>query len=393
MRLCRYSRFMVERPRTSKGGKKRPPVARTRATRSALGNDPFERGAAGSASSAPGVLSPSEQEDSAPAPVQEAPEVPARVSAQQVSPDPESPIERLISARAHLRDPALREASIEHARDLIETVTGLVPTAKRSLRAIFAGSADLDAHGMDRDFAARARPLLEFLYSSWWRVEPREIAHVPAEGPVILVANQGGALPWDALMLRHALAHDHPAHRDLRPLLDEHAFKLPIAGTVAARLGAVAASPDHALGLLGQGLAVAVFPEGTRNGQRPWPKRYRVERFGRGGFAKLALRVGAPIVPCAIVGSEEVSAPFARPGWFAERLGLPFLASSPALPLAAVGMLPLPSRWSIRFGEAIDVRASAPDDQVAILELTERARASLQHMLDEDVAARRSVYL
>ena len=304
-------------------------------------------------------------------------------------------------ASARLRELARQEASGQHARDLLQTWSKLLPAlserlgALASLRDLFAGKGELDAFGMDRELFERSMPLLQFLYTSWWRVEARRIENVSAEGPVIVVANHGGALAWDALVLRMALLRDHPAHRNLRPLLDDHALRVPIAGTAATRLGAVPATPENALHLLQEGSATAVFPEGSRAARRPWPQRYRVERFGRGGFAKLAFRTGAAIVPCAIVGSEETSAPFARAGWLAEALGVPFLAAA-ALPLAPLGLIPLPSRWSLRFGEPIDTRAAGPgaaDDAARVLEVTERARASLQQMLDEDVAARRSVYL
>ena len=308
------------------------------------------------------------------------------------------------AASARLRGLALQETAGEHARELAELAGRLLPlVASRlgglaALRSIFAGAAPgaLDAYGMDRDLPARAAPLLDFLYASWWRVETRQVEHVPATGPVIVVANHGGALFWDALVLRLALLREHPARRELRPLLDDRALGTPVFGRAAARLGAVAATPEHALELLGGGAVLAVFPEGSRNAGRPWPERYRVDRFGRGGFARIALRTGAAVVPCAIVGSEETSAPFARAGWLAERIGMPFLATTPSLPLAPLGILPLPSRWSLRFGAPIDTAAlgrAAADDAGQVLALTERTRSALQQMLDEDVAARRAVYL
>ncbi|HYS80696.1 MAG TPA: lysophospholipid acyltransferase family protein [Anaeromyxobacteraceae bacterium] len=308
------------------------------------------------------------------------------------------------AASARLRGLALQETAGEHARELAELAGRLLPlVASRlgglaALRSIFAGAAPgaLDAYGMDRDLPARAAPLLDFLYASWWRVETRQVEHVPATGPVIIVANHGGALFWDALVLRLALLREHPARRELRPLLDDRALGTPVFGRAAARLGAVAATPEHALELLGGGAVLAVFPEGSRNAGRPWPERYRVDRFGRGGFARIALRTGAAVVPCAIVGSEETSAPFARAGWLAERIGMPFLATTPSLPLAPLGILPLPSRWSLRFGAPIDTAAlgrAAADDAGQVLALTERTRSALQQMLDEDVAARRAVYL
>jgi 1-acyl-sn-glycerol-3-phosphate acyltransferase len=414
-------------PRRKSSGKRSKGRSRKHPARPVLGNDPFERGAAvrgaaplasigpsneGAAAHSPSPSAPEAQAPTIPAPeataasavTSAAASLRSRLGALESQVD--SAALRLESAAARaagkLGDLARQEASGQQARDLGQALAGVLPALRErltgisSLRALFGGPGTLDAYGMDRDLIRNVMPLLEFLYASWWRVETRQLDQVPADGPVILVANHGGTLPWDALALRVALLRDHPAHRELRPLLDDHALKLPLVGTAAQRLGAVPATPDNALKLLREGQALAVFPEGSRNARRPWPQRYRVERFGRGGFAKLALRAGAPIIPCAIVGSEETSAPFARPGWLADALGLPSLTSVPSLPLSALGAFPLPSRWSIRFGEPISTSAAgaaAAEEQGHVLELTERARAALQQMLDEDVAARRSVYL
>jgi 1-acyl-sn-glycerol-3-phosphate acyltransferase len=404
------------RPRKRKtGGKSDKASARKRSAKPVLGNDPFERGAAMRRSApVPVAPIPAATETSAPPVSLPLPSRPAEEEGEAVrvstaSSDSSSRLHALESrvesaaatAASRLRDLARQEASGQHAKDLLQTVAGLLPVLRErlgalaSLRSFFAGTGELDAFGMDRGLFERAMPVLEFLYTSWWRVELRQIENVSAQGPVMLVANHGSALAWDALVLRLALLRDHPAHRELRPLLDEYALKLPLAGVGALRLGAVPATPENALFLLREGRALAVFPEGSHNARRPWTQRYRVERFGRGGFAKLALRTGAPIVPCAIVGSEETSAPFVRTGWLADTLGMPFLASAPPLP-GLLGVIPLPSRWSVRFGEPIDTQAAGPgaaDDSARVLEVTERARASLQQMLDEDVAARRSVYL
>jgi 1-acyl-sn-glycerol-3-phosphate acyltransferase len=249
---------------------------------------------------------------------------------------------------------------------------------------------------MDPRLVERAGPLVEALYAAWWRVEARAIELVPAEGPAVLVANHAGLIPWDALVLRHTLKRDHPAHRELRPLLDDAACDRPFVGGTAVRLGAVRASPEAAARLLGEGTLVGVFPEGTSAEARPWRERYKIGRFGRGGFAKVALRAGAPIVPCAIVGSEEAAPAIARTGWLAEVLRLPLLAAQPAFRLAPAGLLPLPSRWSIRFGEPIPTAplgAAAAEEPGVVADLAERTRAAIQAMLDEDVAARRSIFL
>jgi 1-acyl-sn-glycerol-3-phosphate acyltransferase len=254
----------------------------------------------------------------------------------------------------------------------------------------------LDRFGMDPRLCERALPLVELLYASWWRVAARGLEHVPDEGPAVVVANHAGLLPWDALVLRHALRRDHPAHRDLRPLLDDAACDRTFSGGLAVRLGAVRADPASAARLLSDGALVGVFPEGSAAEARPWRERYRLTRFGRGGFVRVALRAGAPVIPCAIVGSEEAAPAIARTGWLADLLRLPLLASQPAFRLAPAGVLPLPSRWTLRFGPAVDLGGLGPEsagDDAAVAEASERTRRVLQAMLDEDVAARTSVYL
>jgi 1-acyl-sn-glycerol-3-phosphate acyltransferase len=242
--------------------------------------------------------------------------------------------------------------------------------------------------GLDAELVARSAPLLDFLLDAWWRVEVRGLDRMPA-GPAVVVANHGGLLHWHALVLAHVLRR---AGRELRPLLDEHALAPAVSGRLAIRLGAVPATSENALELLRDGVLAAVFPEGSRNEDREWSARYQIRRFGRGGFAAIALRARVPVIPCAIVGAEETAPPFARPGWLAEVLGVPLLGAAPALPLGPLALLPLPSRWSVRFGEPIAASGSA-DDPSAVNLLAEETRATLQRMLDEDVASRRSVYL
>jgi 1-acyl-sn-glycerol-3-phosphate acyltransferase len=387
---------------------KRATVARRPVVKPALGNDPFESGAA--VREPPPALELADVSGPAPAvdaveaqpaasPVATPPAIPEPADAAGAPPAP--PVQPVVPP-LDARGPAHGAGTGTRARDVVQAVSRLAPGLREklgqlvSLARILERPGELDSFGMDRELAARAAPLFDFLYSTWWRVEVRHIDHVPAEGPVIVIANHGGALPWDALVLRLALAREHAAGRDLRPLLDDAVMKAPILGFLAARLGAVAATPEGALDILGGGGLVGYFPEGTAGGARPWTQRYRVWQFGRGGFAKVAIRAGAAIVPCAVVGSEETSAPPARSGWLAESLGVPLLAPALRVPLGPIGLLPLPARWSLRFGEPITTGAQGPDDAAdegRVFDLTERTRSALQRMLDEDVAARRSVYI
>jgi len=394
-------------------GRKRPGVAPSgRPRRSVLGNDPFERGAAPrppapvttgvSAPEGPATPVSSGVRDTAAPPVLASPrlpEAPPLAEAAERIARLENRVDQAFDgAEARLAELASRTGPATYAEELRELLVRLLPALKdrlkplASLAALLASPGRLDPFGRDERLEDGSRPLLDFLFETWWRVDVRGAGRL-SSGAGMVVANHGGALPWDALVLRLA-ARRLPLGRELRPLLDEAALAAPLAGTVAARLGAVPASGANARALLDAGLLVGVFPEGSRAGGKPWGERYRLQRLGRGGFVRVAARAGVPMLPCAIVGSEEASAPFGRQGWMAEALGLPLLGTAAALPFAPLRWLPLPSRWTVRFGEPI---APPPleraDDPAAIGAGAEQVRAALQRMLDEDLAARRSVFL
>ncbi len=363
--------------------RRRPAGAAARKrSRPALGNDPFERGAP---PRAPPVAPASPPEPSAR-------DVASRVHRL------EERVERALDGAEQRLEKALRSAGQGYGDELRELLARLGPALMARLQVIsrlsglLEGPGPLDPWGMDERFVAGAEPLLDFLLDSWWRVGVRDADRLPAGGAVV-VANHGGALPWDALVLRAALRRD-PVRREIRPLLDARALRQPLVGKVAPRLGAVPATPENAAALLGQGRLVAVFPEGSLASEKPWGDRYRLQHFGRGGFAKVALRAAVPIVPCAIVGSEEVTPPASRLGWLAERLRLPLLAMAPRLPLGPLALLPLPSRWTLRFGDPVETGGrGSPADAAAVAALAEEARGALQRMLDEEVSARRSAFL
>jgi 1-acyl-sn-glycerol-3-phosphate acyltransferase len=301
-----------------------------------------------------------------------------------------------------LVDLAERAGLRSAGQELRQTVGRLLPRIRSGLASavdlvrLLEPPERLDRFGKDPRFSERFAPIAELLYRAWWRTAVREVDRVPAAGPAIVVANHAGVIPWDALVLRQALLLDHPSHRELRPLLDERECALPVVGSIAVRLGAARSSPDVAEAILGQGQLVGVFPEGSAGARKPWRERYRLQRFGRGGFVKLALRTRAPIVPCAIVGSEEASPGISRAGWLAERLGVPLIGKGAALRFGPAALLSLPSRWSLRFGTPIELDGHPPsqaDDAATVNALTERVRSSLQAMLEEDLAARGSIFL
>jgi len=279
----------------------------------------------------------------------------------------------------------------EHHRPRDAASAALV--ALRQLAGLPGGvpSFDVDELGFDRNFEEQVRPLLDWFYDRWFRVELHGGDRLPQSGPVILVANRAGAIPWDSLMLSLGCRR---LGREVRPLVEDDVFHFPSLGVLINRLGAVRACPENAELLLSRGEAVAVFPEGASGFGKPFRERYRLQRFGRGGFTKLALRTGARIVPVAIVGSEEIHPLLARlPGG---PLGVPFVPVTPTFPLLGpAGLLPLPAKWHIEIGEPVDLGGHGPEaakDDPLVLRLTEHVRSTIQAMLDERLAQRRSIF-
>jgi 1-acyl-sn-glycerol-3-phosphate acyltransferase len=255
----------------------------------------------------------------------------------------------------------------------------------------------IDDYGRDPAFVARVAPYLEFLFSRYFRVSVQGLDNVPNAGAAILVVNHSGALPYDTLLLTHLLRTRPGERRQLRALIEDFLFHAPYIGVVLNRLGAVRACPDNAQRLLDAGNLVAVFPEGIKGPSKLYKDRYQLQRFGRGGFIKLALRTGVPIIPVAIVGAEETHPMLAKVTRLTRTLGLEYLPITPTFPwLGPLGLMPLPSKWSVQFGEPIDLRsehpAEAADDRILVGRLAGDVRQRIQTMLDNSVTERRSPF-
>ena len=249
-----------------------------------------------------------------------------------------------------------------------------------------------DEWGFDEEFADLVLPFLDFLYDRWWRVTTLGAGNVPGHGRALMVANHAGILPWDATMISMGLLREHPLPRYPRFLVLDWAFSLPWVSVAIRKVGGVAASPFNALRLLEQDELVAVFPEGVKGTGKPFRERYQLQRFGRGGFVELALRTGAPIVPVAVVGSEEIYPKLGESPPLARAIGAPFFPLTPLFPwLGPAGVVPLPSRWLIEFCEPIPTAHHGPDsadDRSLVLELSEQVRDTIQAKLLENVVRR-----
>lgn len=270
-------------------------------------------------------------------------------------------------------------------------------TMDRAMRRL-TGEYHEDEYGFDEEFAEAVFPIWEFLYKRWWRVQVDGVDNVPAHGRALLVANHSGTIfPFDALMIGTAIQKEHPLPRWTRALVLNWAFDLPFISYFMRRIGGVAANPANLGRLLGQDEPVMVFPEGAKGFGKPFAERYRVQRFGRGGFVEVALETGSPIVPVAVVGAEEIYPKLGQSDLLAKVSGAPYVPLTPTFPfLGPLGLLPLPSRWRIEFLEPIDLSGYGPgasEDRALVFDISEQVRETVQEALFQGLVRRGAAFL
>ena len=248
------------------------------------------------------------------------------------------------------------------------------------------GDAPVDETGFDPEFNAQVfMPLFRPLYRTWFRVQMRGLEHVPGSGAALVVANHSGVLPFDALMLQAGVFDEHPQHRILRMLSADLVYEVPVLSSLARRSGHIRADPELADQALAAGHLVGVFPEGFKGIGKPFSQRYRLQRFGRGGFAATARRAGVPIIPCAIVGAEEIYPMIGNSRAAARLLGLPYFPVTPLFPwLGPVGAVPLPSNWIIEFCPPVPTGSpNGASADHAVSSLADHVRDIIQRKVDE----------
>jgi 1-acyl-sn-glycerol-3-phosphate acyltransferase len=266
------------------------------------------------------------------------------------------------------------------------------------LRRRIEGDYRIDEFGFDPDLNDNViLPVLRPLYRTWFRTEAIGLHNVPEVGGALVVANHAGTLPLDALMTAVALHDEHPAQRHLRMLGADLVFRTPLVGSLARKQGSTLACNADAERLLSSGELAGVWPEGFKGIGKPFRDRYKLQRFGRGGFVSAALRTGVPIIPCAIVGSEEIYPKVGDLTPLARLLGLPYFPVTPTFPLLGpLGAVPLPSKWYIEFGEPIrtdEIGAAEADDPMLVFNLTDQVRETIQHTLYRLLGQRRNAFL
>jgi 1-acyl-sn-glycerol-3-phosphate acyltransferase len=250
-----------------------------------------------------------------------------------------------------------------------------------------------DEFGFDPELTTSVlMPMVRWLYQNWFRVRMRGLENIPDTGAALVVSNHAGVLPIDVVMVQVGVHYEHPRHRNLRLLGADLVYEVPLLAQLARRSGHTEASPEQAHKLLTSGQLVGVCPEGFKGTGKPFSERYQLRRFGRGGFAVSAIRAGVPIIPCAIVGAEEIYPMIGNAQWLAELLGLPYFPITPLFPwFGLLGTIPLPSDWIIAFGEPVPTGHYGPaaaGDSAAVCELADRVRDIVQQMVNDLVVER-----
>ena len=255
----------------------------------------------------------------------------------------------------------------------------------------------VDEFGFDPEWTESFLGLFKVLYRDYWRIETTGIEHVPAAGRALLVANHAGVLPWDGTMIKTAVFAEHPNPRHVRALVASLFMGMPVLSWFLRRTGQTVGHPDDTRRLLEQDQLVLVFPEGVRGTGKHYRDRYKLRRFGRGGFVSTAIRSGAPIVPVSVVGSEEIYPMIGDATPVAKLFGLPYFPLTPFWPwLGPLGMVPLPSKWRIQFHPPLHVEAHPPDaadDQNLVMALADQVRDTIQQGVYDNLKLRRGVFV
>lgn len=265
-------------------------------------------------------------------------------------------------------------------------------------RELYRRGADyaVDDFGFDPQWTESFLAVFKILYRDYWRVETTGIEHVPATGRALLVSNHAGVLPWDGTMIKTAIFVEHSQPRHVRALVASLFMGMPVLSWFLRRTGQTVGHPDDTRRLLERDELVLVFPEGVKGTGKPFKDRYRLRRFGRGGFVATAIRAGAPIIPVSVVGSEEIYPMLADLAPIAKAIGMPYLPITPLFPwLGPLGLIPLPSKWLIKFHPPVHVEEHPPeaaDDRALVMSIADEIRNTIQKGVYANLKMRRGVF-
>jgi 1-acyl-sn-glycerol-3-phosphate acyltransferase len=347
-----------------------------------------------------------EPENSEPPPIEpdEAPpdEAPPTRSLSALVAELASSLQQALEGLAGSSFPPVREFAADPWRGLVQLAgrlgvewPGSVDETVAFARSRLTGDYAVDEFGFDPEFTTKIYlPLLRPLVQSWFRVEVRGGENLPTTGSALLTSNHAGTLPLDGMIL-HAVVYDEIA-RHVRMLGADLIFKTPFCHDLARKTGTTLACQEDAERLLASDQLVAVFPEGFKGLGKPYADRYKLQRFGRGGFVSAAVRAQVPIIPVSIVGSEEIYPLISSAPALARALGLPYFPITPLFPwFGVLGLVPLPSKWIIEFGEAVttdELPPGAAEDPMVVFNVTDQVRETIQQTLYACLTQRRSAF-
>ncbi len=248
-----------------------------------------------------------------------------------------------------------------------------------------------DAFGLHPETASKQMLTSALAYQYYFRVETYGIEKIPTGG-VLLIANHAGQLPFDGMMLVISMLLEAEPPRLVRGMGEYFIPQLPFMSWAAERGGNLVGTPENCTALLEAGECVMVFPEGARGMNKTFDRRYQLQRFGQ-GFLRLALEAGTPIVPVGIVGSEEQNPGLANLESLGKYLGLPAFPITATFPLLGpLGMLPLPVKYRIHFGEPLHFDGKSTDEDEVIQRKVDRVRAAIDELLADGREQREGVF-
>ena len=255
----------------------------------------------------------------------------------------------------------------------------------------------MDEWGFNQDVLDSVQPFLMFLYDRYWRVDTTGLENVPASGRALLVSNHSGQFPFDGMMLAMAILNKAPANRLIRSLYGTWFRSLPFLSTLLTNVGQALAVEENGIRLLEQEHLVAVFPEGIKGITKLYKDRYRLARFGRGGYIRMALKTQSPIIPVAVVGAEETYIALAKVPVAEKLFGYPLPPITPTWPwLGLFGLIPLPTKWYIDIGEPIPTSnypLKAAENLMLVDQLSNQIRNIIQAMVYRRLEGRKSIFL
>jgi 1-acyl-sn-glycerol-3-phosphate acyltransferase len=293
------------------------------------------------------------------------------------------------------------------AAPLVQTGTSLVPVPAAGLDEPepepepgacdpHVRKGDVDAWGRSERMREIARTVYDPLYRHWFRAEWEGLEHIPRDGGALLVANHAAAIPSDAPVIMHGIEQE--LQRPVYGLAENMLRALPVIGTMWSRVGGVAANPENAYRLLHDDQRlVLVFPEGTKGTGKLYRDRYKLHRFGRGGFVEIAMKSGVPVVPIAVVGAEESMPIVWKSGRLAKLLNIPYFpVTANMLVFGPLGLVAyFPAKFKLRV--LPPVHFDVPPDQERysrsrVMDEADRIRELIQQALYDMLRTRRSVW-